>query len=224
MSEDPTGERDADPDPGPLSTGLAGLDEWLGGGLPTGSLVALVADPDSPSEELLYPPASANPARYLSTLRPAPEVTDHAAAAGEEGFDVEETDAQRLLDDPAGHISGLDPESVVVVDPATELEREGRERYRSFLETLKQAARTTDGVAVLHCPRMDPRALQRDLTLARADTVLELDSYVEVEGENPGRSWPTLTCRKSRFGPLPVDPLTLSFAGGVSVAGEDDGR
>ena len=30
-----------------------------------------------------------------------------------------------------------------VLDPATELEREGRERYRAFLDTLVRAVRTT---------------------------------------------------------------------------------
>lgn len=196
---------------GHLSTGIDWLDEWCGGFAP-GSVVALVADPDAPSEELLYPAADAAPARYLSLLRTAPEVERHAAAAGHDGFEVTETTTARLMDDPAGALSGLDPESVVVVDPATELEREGRERYQSFLETLQRAVETTESVAILHCPRMNPRALQRDLTLARADTVLELERYVG-DGAAMQVRW-YLYVNKSRFGRVPDTPHRVAFHDG----------
>jgi predicted ATP-dependent serine protease len=46
-------------------------DRWLGCGLVPGSVVELVGDPGSPTEELLYPAVTANPSRYLSVL-PAP--------------------------------------------------------------------------------------------------------------------------------------------------------
>ncbi len=206
------GERPWNPPPeGRLSAGFEMLDRSWGGFTP-GSLVALVASPDAPSEELLYPPATFAPARYLSLLRNGPEVASHAAATGYDTFDVTGTDTARLLDDPAGALSGLDPESVVVIDPATELEREGRERYLSFVSTLKRAVETTDSVAILHCPRMNPRALQRDLTLARADTVLELERYA---GDDPryGVRW-FLYCHKRRYGRVPDTPARFDFSDG----------
>jgi len=196
---------------GNVSTGFHALDRgW--GGFPPGSLVALVAAPDAPSEELLYPPATFAPARYLSMLRNAPEVERHAAATGYDTFEVTETDTARLLDDPAGALSGLDPESVVVVDPATELEREGRERYLTFVSTLKRAVETTDSVAILHCPQMNPRALQRDLTLARADAVLELERY-RADDPRHGVQW-HLYCHKNRHGPVPETPVRFDFTDG----------
>jgi hypothetical protein len=196
---------------GNLSTGFRALDRgW--GGFPPGSLVALVAAPDAPSEELLYPPMTFAPARYLSLLRNAPEVERHAGAMGYDTFEVTETDTARLLDDPAGALSGLDPESVVVVDPATELEREGRERYLSFASTLKRAVETTDSVAILHCPRMNPRALQRDLTLARADVVLELERY-SADDPRLGVRW-FCHCHKNRFGCVPDTPVHFEFTDG----------
>jgi hypothetical protein len=202
---------DGPPVEGNVSTGFEALDRgW--GGFPPGSLVALVAAPDAPSEELLYPPATFAPARYLSLLRNAPEVERHAAATGYDTFDVTETDTAPLLDDPAGALSGLDPESVVVVDPATELEREGRERYLSFVSTLKRAVETTDSVAVLHCPRTNPRALQRDLTLARADAVLELERY-SAEDPRLGVRW-FCYCHKNRFGRVPDAPVHFDFTDG----------
>lgn len=207
-------------DAGALSLGVAGLDDRLGAPLRPGSVVALSADPASPSEELLYPPAAANPGRYLTTLRGAAEVRAHADRTVDAGcLDVREATGSSLLDDPAGRLSGLDARSVVVLDPATELEREGRERYRAFLDTLVRAVRTTESVAVLHCLRMNPRALQRDLTLAVADTVLELETYVDESGGPVV----TLAARKARFGRAPAGPVPLEFESGPAVAGAGTG-
>jgi hypothetical protein len=201
--------------PEPLPFGVEGLDERLGRPLRPGSVVALSADPASPSEELLYPPAAATPGRYLTTLRGAAEVRAHAGRSVDAGaLDVREATGSSLLDDPAGSLSGLDARSVVVLDPVTELEREGRERYRAFLDTLVRAVRTTDSVALLHCLRMNPRALQRDLTLAVADTVLELEAYVDGDGGPVV----TLAARKARFGRAPAGPVPLRFDGGPAVA------
>ena len=216
----PDGGRDDESGADPLPFGVEGLDDRLGAPLRPGSVVALSADPASPSEELLYPPAAANPGRYLTTLRGAAEVRAHAERTVDAGdLDVREATASSLLDDPAGSLSGLDARSVVVVDPATELEREGRERYRAFLDTLVRAVRTTESVCVLHCLRMNPRALQRDLTLAVADTVLELETYVDEDGGPVV----TLATRKARFGRAPAGPVPLSFDGGPAVAGAGTG-
>jgi hypothetical protein len=209
MSERDGGDRER------LATGVDGLDEALGGGLPAGDLVALVAPPTSGAERLLYAFGAENPTRYLSTLRPPAEVHGAMAAVDlpEGAVDVRQVDGDGLLDDPADHLSGLDAGSVVVVDPATELERAGEDRYRSFLDDLKRHCRTTESVAVLHCPRTTPRTLRRDLTLARADTTLVLHREVDSEGS---RSY--LDVGKFRHGlppaaPIPVDlrrsPTTL---------------
>lgn len=203
----------------PIPFDVEELDYRLCGPLRPGSIVALSADPASPSEELLYPPAAANPNRYLTSLRGAAEVRAHAARTIDvEALDVREVTGGSLLDDPAGHLSGLDARSVVVLDPVTELEREGRDRYRAFLDTLKRAVGTTESVAVLHCLRMNPRALQRDLTLAVADTVLDFETYVDEAGEPVA----TLAARKARFGRAPIGPVPLRFEDGPAVADVGD--
>ncbi|MEF8842479.1 MAG: transcriptional regulator [Haloarculaceae archaeon] len=207
------GDRGSD-DPDHIRFGVDGLDERLGYPLCPGSVLALSADPASPSEELLYPPAAGNPGRYLTTLRGAAEVRAHADRSVDAAIDVREATGSSLLDDPTGGLSGLDARSIVVLDPVTELEREGRERYRSFLDTLVRAVRTTESVAVLHCLRMNPRALQRDLTLAVADTVLELETYVEEDGGPVV----TLAARKARFGRAPTEPVPLRFEDGPAIA------
>jgi hypothetical protein len=203
-----------------LSTGVSGLDDALGGGIPPGDLVALVAPPTSGAERLLYAFGAANPTRYCSTLRPPPEVDGAMAAIGvDAGVDVRSVEADALLGDPADHLSGLDAGSVVVIDPATELERAGEERYRSFLNDLKRHSRTTESVAVLHCPRTTPRTLRRDLTLARADTTLVLHREVDPDGS---RSY--LDVGKFRHGRPPAGPLPVDLRGTPTVpSGDTDG-
>jgi hypothetical protein len=193
-----------------LSTGVPGLDDALDGGLPAGDLVALVAPPTSGAERLLYALGAANPTRYLSTLRPAPEVHGAMTAVDlpDGRVDVRAVDGEELLDAPAEHLSALDAGSVVVVDPATELERAGEDRYRSFLDDLKGHCRTTESVAVLHCPRTTPRTLRRDLTLARADTTLTLHREVDPDGS---RSY--LDVGKFRHGRPPAGPLAVDLRG-----------
>ena len=215
-------EADSEPDRAQLSTGTAMLDEWLGGGVHAGSVVALVSPPDSPAEELLYPVVDANPGRYLSLLRPPAEVDRHAAALGFDGVEAIPVESSPLLNDPAGSLSGLAPESVVVVDPLTELEREGRDRYLEFLVTLHRAVVTTDSVAVLHCPRMNPRALQRDLTLVRADTVLEVVVQRSTDRSGPPRTRWFLTAEKARFGTLPETALDVGFGAEGGLGPADD--
>jgi hypothetical protein len=203
-----------------LSTGVPGLDDALGGGVPAGDLVALVAPPTSGAERLLYAFGTANPTRYCSTLRPPSEVNGAIAAVGLDGqVDVRSVDADALLGDPADHLSGLDAGSVVVVDPATELERAGEDRYRSFLDDLKRHCRTTESVAVLHCPRTTPRTLRRDLTLARADTTFVLHREVDPDGTRSH-----LDVGKFRHGRPPAGPLALDLRGTPSVTTGDPDR
>lgn len=201
-----------------LPTGADGLDAALGGGIPAGDLVALVAPPTSGAERLLYAFGIDNPTRYCSTLRPPAEVREAMAAAGVPGerVDIRPTDGDDLLGTPADHLSGLDAGSVVVVDPTTALERAGEERYRSFLADLKRHCRTTESVAVCHCPRTTPRTLRRDLTLARADTTLVLRREVDA---GTARSY--LDVGKFRHGRPPADPLPVDLRGTPSVAAGD---
>jgi hypothetical protein len=203
-----------------LPTGVPGLDEALGGGLPAGDLVALVAPPTSGAERLLYAFGTENPTRYLSTLRPPAEVRGAMAAVDlpDDRVDARSVDADALLDAPADHLSGLDAGSVVVVDPTTELERAGEDRYRSFLDDLKRHCRTTESVAVCHCPRTTPRTLRRDLTLARADATLVLHREVD-----PGGTRSYLDVGKFRHGRPPTEPVPLDLGGRPAVAdgGED---
>jgi len=197
-----------------LSTGVGLLDRALGGGVPPRHLVALTAAPRAQSEPLLYAMAVANRTRYLSALRPAPEVEDSIRAsvdASDAHVDVRSVDGDYVLANPTEHLGGLDQHSVVVVDPTTELEQGDRERYREFLDTFKRALRNTDSVGLLHCHENTPSVLRRDMTLARADQVW--DVRVDVCGGEVRTCLGVTKCR----GGTPFGLLDLSFDGGVTA-------
>lgn len=200
---------------GSLSTGVDLLDSATDGGVPPGSLIALTAPPRAQSEPLLYAMAAENPTRYLSTLRSSDEVSDAIAAtlprtAGL-SIDINTVDGDEMLASPEQYLGGLDSGSLVVIDPATELEQGDRERYRSFLDTCKRALRMTDSVGLFHCHENTPSVLRRDMTLARADLVW--DVCVEVVEDNI-RTRMAIT--KFRGG-SPLGLLDLNFANGVTA-------
>jgi hypothetical protein len=202
---------------GGLSTGISLLDNALGGGVPSGSLVALTAPPRAQSEPLLYAMAAENRTRYLSMLRPAEEVTDALRATVPVDpqtvqIDVRGVDGDDILGNPEAAMEGLEANSLVVVDPTTELEQGDRERYRAFLDTAKRALRMTDSVGLFHCHENTPSVLRRDMTVARADLVWDVSAEV-VDDDLRTR----LAVPKFRGG-APLGLLDLSFGeGGVTA-------
>lgn len=199
-------------------TGLDGLDEHLGGGIPPGNIVVLTAPPDSQSELMLYQFAAATDTRYLSTFRPADEIEEVVASQFPEAdIPVERVLDETLLEDPGGQFDGLDGHGVVI-DTATELERAGREQYRRSLDVLKRRLRATDSVALLHCLDVEPSPMRRGLTLGRADIVWRL-RFAGL----PDRVDPRLLVTKFRGGTTPRTALPLRFGDRVRVADGPDG-
>ena len=195
------------------STGVDALDDLLGGGVPSGGLVALVAETGSPVERLCYAASAANTTRYLTTLRPAAEVRDGLDAHGAERTTVAAVSGDDLLAGATGHVAGLDPGSLLVVDPVTEAEQGGRESYRDLLERLKAALRESESVGLLRCPRTAPPTLRRDLTLGLADHVWSLATQ-----RGPGGVRSVLWVERARGIALPRDGLALRF-GATGVEG-----
>jgi len=162
---------------GVLTTGVPAVDRALGGGVSPGSLVAVVARPAVESEPLLYAPASEHPTRYLTALRPRAAIETaprtHGADVGGD-VEVEAVDGD-ALDAPEAHLGGLEPASLLVVDPVTEAEQGEREAYRAFLDAVDRACRMIESVALLHFVETRPATLRRDLALAPADVVFDIE-------------------------------------------------
>lgn len=161
-----------------FSTGAQFLDFRLGGGLPAGRLLVLLAPPDAQSELLLHSMASGRRTHVFSTISPdAWEFGQGFATGPPASLSFEHVPPAGLHDAPAEH---LEPpmESYLIVDADKGLETD-REGYLAFLDALKARLRETESVGVLHLPDdADPPAL-RSLTLKRADQVWRLEQRVE---------------------------------------------
>ena len=185
----------------PLSTGIDTLDRRLSGGLPSGSLLAVVAPPASQSESVLHQIMRERPTVYVSTLREPVAVEagigddiDHEVSvvyAGETpSMDNEFTRkltgtrihsfARNGKTDPLERvyeaIQAVEGEVNVVLDPTNPLERIGdTSAYREVLNELKDRMLETGGLGVLHCiDGAEPSPL-RETSLLVADVVWELD-------------------------------------------------
>ncbi len=161
-----------------LSTGIDVLDRKLGGGIPAGQVVALLASPASQSELFLYEMAAARKTLYLTTER-MPADIEYGLAWTETSSD--EVDIHRLTaDDPLGNaravIEDLADESLLIVDPVDPLEAVSENEYRAFMNDVKARTVETRSLTLLHC--LDGRTVpaQRDRTEYHADIVFDLET------------------------------------------------
>ncbi|MFW6017928.1 MAG: DUF7125 family protein [Halapricum sp.] len=164
---DPTGTR--------MATGTEPLDRRLDGGLPPGSIAAVVGEPDSHAESLLHRLTTTRGTLYLSTDRPARLVRAALAAdGGPTGSPAVRTVGADPLEDAIELLSDLPSGANLVVDPADVLETLDRDTYSQFLWTLKERMLETDGVAVLHCIEDGHQPANRQVTERVADAVIEM--------------------------------------------------
>lgn len=183
------------------STGVDVLDRRLGGGIPAGSVVALVAPPDSGSELLVSAVAGAHSTTHASLLRP-PEAVESPA-------EVRRFDPDDLLDDPDS-LPAPSEGGVLVVDPVNDLERDPG-RYDALLDAVRERVRASDAVALLHAyGDDDPSARWR--TLARADLTWRLEVLA-----GPLTVESRLVVSKFRGGRALDEPLKLKLTDRVAV-------
>lgn len=161
------------------------LDRRIGGGIPTGTLLALVAPAASQSEVLLHQFAGARPFHYVSTTCPDPDelratVAAHVDDPSEGTFAY--VDPEEALADPETLAGDVSPESYLVLDTADAFEQAGsRTEYLSFLNALKRRVGERDAVCVLHCLEGATPHGRRALTQKRADHVWQLKVTVLSE-------------------------------------------
>jgi len=159
-----------------LRTGIDALDRQLDGGLPGGSLVAYCAPPASQSELLLYELTAARDTLYMTTERTEDAVSDSFEGArcptGDPTVryvagDAPLENARRLFRSLAG-------ETNLIIDTVDPLERVDENRYRNFLNELRNHMFNTGGVAVMHCLASEHEPPLRVTTQHMADVVLEI--------------------------------------------------
>ena len=159
-----------------LRTGIDALDRQLDGGLPGGSLVAYCAPPASQSELLLYELTAARDTLYLTTERTEDAVGDaferSQCPTGDPKIRYVAADAP--LENARRLFRSLAGETNLIVDPVDVLERVDENRYRNFLNELRNHMFNTGGVAVLHCLSSEHSAPARTTTQHMADVVLDI--------------------------------------------------
>lgn len=198
---------------GRLTTGLEILDRNVNGGIPPGSLVALVAPPESQSELLLDAVATAGPALYLTSVRAPDEVRESMGAAGRDTSElkVREYSSDDLRNSVDALLTGLDERDYVVFDTAERIESLERLSRQSVLNYLKRKLRENDAVGLIHCLGLE-KDEERRFTLHRADLVWMLDlvrTSLSIENR--------LYITKFRGGAAMTQPVKLRLTDQVSI-------
>lgn len=184
-----------------LSTGIDAIDRHMSGGIEPGSLIALIAGPTMQSEAILHELIKMRPTLYLTTLREATAVeedldrlstdnvfVEYAGAAqtmdnellgqitGSRSYTPSFTNDGTLLDAVYETIQDIDRQANVILDPVNPLEEtDNKDAYREVLNELKTTMLDTGGIGILHCITLEELPPFRDVTLALADIVWELN-------------------------------------------------
>lgn len=163
-----------------LSTGVTAIDRNIGGGVLSGSVVALLADPDSQSEPLLHEFMEERPTAYITTLRTEAAVRDDLERSlRTNDYTVQYAGIDTPIDNAGRVVQQVDGQANVVIDTLNPLEATGeRNRYVNFLNQFKNHLVNVGGVGLLHCTSMDAPEL-REVTLTIADVVWHLDTSVK---------------------------------------------
>ena len=197
-----------------LPTGIDVLDRMLEGGIPTGSVVVLTANPASQVELILYELTAARRTLYLTTMRSEAAVQD---ALDRVNTRVGQPNIQGLAADaPLDHanqqIRMLPEESNLIIDPLDPLEEAPRARYQHFLNTLQTHMINTESVAFLHATSGRREPDQRDTTEYMADVVFQLETSVRGDAVVN-----RLTVPKFRGGRAMDEPIKLELRERVSI-------
>ncbi|MEF8913058.1 RAD55 family ATPase [Natronomonas sp.] len=161
-----------------LRTGIGVLDRKLDGGIPSGSIVALTAQPASQAELFLYELTATRGTLYISLDRNGDSVANSIDSSKTRTGDptVRDVTGDAPLDNAAKLVSALPENSNLIVDPTDVLERQEPARYRNFLNELQNHIYNTESLAILHCLDGHDVPPLRDTTEHMADIVFQLQT------------------------------------------------
>jgi KaiC/GvpD/RAD55 family RecA-like ATPase len=199
---------------GRLRTGMEILDRRLDGGIPPGSIVALVAEPSSQAELLLYQLTDVRGSLYLTTERDEQAAQDAIRATQAPVGDptVRGVTGSEPLDRASKLIRALPEEANLIVDTVDPLERSERDRYRTFINEVRNHMVTTGSLAFLHCLDGNEPPPNRDTTEHMADVVFDLET--SIRGTDLVNR---LSVPKFRGGSALTDTIKLELTDQVAV-------
>lgn len=196
------------------STGLSFLDYRIGGGLPVGEILALVAPPESQSALLLRQLIQQRTTTFISTIRTERDIRSWGEAGTQSPTNLIITSetSESIVEHPEALSDHIEPESFVILDRGDGLEYSSREKYRAFLNTFGEILSSTDSVGLIHCNGSVETPPQRNLTLSRADNVWRLELL-----PNSREIKTRLLVTKSRTGRALREPIDLLLSDKVEV-------
>lgn len=197
-----------------LRTGIEVLDRKLEGGIPSGSIVALTAEPASQAELFLYELTATRGTLYLSLDRTGDAVSSSIDRAPTRTGDptVRDVAGEAPLDNATKLVSALPESSNLIVDPLDVLEHQEGPRFRNFMNELQNHIYNTESLALLHCLSGQDIPRMRDTTLHMADIVFDLETRV-----NGDRIENRLTIPKFRGGRAIPEVIKLELAEEVAI-------
>lgn len=158
-----------------FSTGNVSLDRRVGGGIRAGSLLALVAHPQSQCQTILQEFAAARRSLYVSTLCADEEQLRERFLPPDADAATASVSPDALVAEPETVLDRIEPETFVLVDAMTPVEAEAdRSALLEVLHAIKRRVAETDSVCVLLCHRDDDAGHPTSTTLHRADVVRQL--------------------------------------------------
>lgn len=218
-----------------LSTGVAGLDRRLDGGLSPGDIVAVVSPPATQSHMLLYQFMRERPTVYITSLRSkssikrdfemmesqditcqVEEIESGVSMDGEfiqeltgsRTYSINSATEETALDEIYRILDSIDEPKNVIIDPINVLERdEKRDFYTELLKKLKTTTDETGGLGILHCMTLNEPPPFREETLMIADVVWELNT---VSARNDNVEF-QLRIPKNRVGKAVLEEITLQI-------------
>lgn len=197
-----------------VSTGVPALDRELDGGIPSGSLVTLLAEPVSQAELFLSELTAHQETVYLSSER-APTAVATALRDQNGSYDdvtVTRLDRDTPVIDAIEQVEKLPDESLFIVDPVESLERADPGQFRAFLEKLQSVLARTDSIAVLHALKHDATPSQRHRTTYVSDLVFDLETSA-----TDGSIETQLLVPKFRGGSALTDAVSLELTDSITV-------
>lgn len=206
---------------GRLSTGLGSLDRLLGGGVPAGRMIALIAPPETQGELLVKQLAGMRSTRYLSTFRPKWEIQEELAdyvqnrMLADEAhidLDVDYVTPDELLDSPDRYLADLPAASNLIIDSIDEFEVEDRSRYVGFLNAVKETLWDTGSLGLFYGMADNHDHPARSLTLKRSDLVWELRRTIKSNDIEHH-----LVISKFRGGKALTEPVKLVLTDDVRI-------
>ncbi|CCQ32353.1 ATPase protein [Halorhabdus tiamatea SARL4B] len=189
-------------------TGLDALDAGLGGGIPHGSVVAVIAEPSSQAEQFLYALTDARGTLYLTVERSPSLVRDSIESAAVPTGDptIRRLDPDEIYTEATGFLETIPDGANLVIDPIDAFERTDREQYRRFMNGLLEHVRETESVAFVHCLDSEEPPSLRPLTVHFSDLVFEFEASMSVAGMAQ-----CVTVPKVRGEPVPAATIELDL-------------